>query len=133
MEYPTCTCEEKPYPYACACLGIQVRSPEMRAICRGEPILIDGERQEYHREKMIGLWVGLSQMAKPTAGGFFKGAVKATRAYFNNDPKNLPVIQERFDICSACDFQFLGRCKSCGCPVGQKVWEKAGKCPEGYW
>lgn len=132
-EYPICACNEQPYPYSCECLGILIRSPEMRAICRQEDLVIDGKTQEYDRDKLVSMWVNLSQMPKPSAGGFIRGAVKATKAYFNNDPESLPIIQERFDICSACDYQFLGRCKSCGCPVGAKVWEKDGTCPEKFW
>jgi hypothetical protein len=133
MAFPVCTCEEEPYPYLCGCLDIMVHSPEMRAVCRNEDLVVDGEKKDHDREKLISMWANLSQIPPPSATGFLKGALKATAAYFNNDPENLPVIQERFDICSACDLHFLGRCKMCGCPIGSKVWEKAGKCPDKRW
>jgi len=102
-------------------------------ICKGETLVVDGLPRDYDRDSVISMWVEMRSMPQPSVSGFFKGAVGATKAYFNMRPENLPQIKQNFETCSACDFQFLGRCRSCGCPIGSKVWEDNGKCPEGFW
>jgi hypothetical protein len=64
-----------------------------------------------------------------------KGGVGALKALTGIGSVPLPVMQERYEICSNCPSErnVLGVCSSCECILSLKVRVGSEVCPEGHW
>jgi hypothetical protein len=134
VSYPLCRCPvATTFPVRCPCLHLQVQSPEMAAILRGESPPNTTRRT---RSEWISGWLRIQRPTIPVTaarvGEAVGSIVSTTLGRHRVDDAER---DRRRAICDACPTDQLvdGQCQACSCIVSRKSFDSRQFCPHGHW
>jgi hypothetical protein len=134
-----CTCPEPDaYPFGCRCLNLDILSPEMHAIARNKPLIVNGQPRPYDREAMLAAWCRTQATRpavapRPTIRGAVSGAIGVAKAVARVGAADRATAESRYTVCMGCSQNDLGQCRVCGCFVAAKVRNQSEQCPSQKW
>ena len=132
-----CSCPEPDaYPFGCCCLNLDIISPEMHAVARDEPLIVNGQARPYNREELLTSWrcaQASNSGRRPSIRGVVRGAIGVARAFAGVGAADRLTVKSRYASCLACADNDLGQCRVCGCFVAAKVRNRTERCPLGKW
>lgn len=109
--------------------------PAIRAYCRQDPRW----SVVYHTADQYGLTVlSCHKEDKKRLPGIARQALNFAKALTEHiadggTKADLPVMENRLNICSGCEHRVDGSCTVCGCVLAEKASWRSSECPLGLW